>query len=287
MKKRLLNIVLALTVVIAGFTVFSGTAKADEIGLDWEVTYNGEKAEKPMDDNFGKTESTKSAVANAMPGDTLYYEVTYTNNTTSAANFYLNTGVAKTLEKGIEQSGGAYSYVIEKVDKDGKVIETIFDNDTIGGDLESDDTSRLGLLQANQGKDTYFNLGSVPAKDSGKDNFGIVRVRVVLDGNSQDNSYMASIATLSVQFGAEPTSEMEDGGTRTETTTKKVVNRIVKKLDNGAQIVILDDDVPLAGNPRTGDSIMPLVLCGLSLVLGLLLIGLYFMMTKDSRREEA
>jgi hypothetical protein len=269
MKKKLLNIVLALTVVIAGFTAFSGTAKAEEIGLKWDVTYSkdGSKVESTFD------AIDKDAISKVMPGDTLYYEVTYTNNYTKDATFYMHAGVAKALEEGMKGSGGAYSY---EIFNNG---ESILDNKTVGG--ENEDVQ--GLMQVNKDDNAYFNLGSIKPGESGK-----IRVAVKLDGNTINNDYMADLATLSlnVRFGAEPTSDETDGGTRYETTTKHVVNRIVKVLNNGTEVVILDDDVPLAG-PRTGDSILPIVMCGLALVLGLLMIVWYFMLTRNDRREEA
>jgi hypothetical protein len=273
MKKRLLNIVLALTVVIAGFTVLSNTANAEEVGYTWNVEYDGKDIDSP-----DYVEPTKETTKTVMPGDTLYYEVTYHNLSDKAASFYLNADVLASLEQGSEASGGAYSYVITNT-VNGTTTE-LFNSLTVGGD----NSDVIGLTQVKPGEGSYFSLGSIPAK-TGE---GTIRVEVKLDGNTQNNSYMGSLASLGVSFGAEPTSEAEDGGTVVKEIKNTVVRRIVKTLPGGTQIVIIDDDdIPLAGNPRTGDSILPIVMCGLALVLGLLMIAWYFMLTKNDRREEA
>ena len=286
MKKKLLNIVLALTVVIAGAAVASTTAHAEEVNVNWAVTYNGDKSAW---DSTYDTSNAKDVISSAMPGDNLSYTVEYKNNTDKPATFYVNTGVVETLEEasGGKSAGGAYSYKIENI-VDGK-SEMLFDSETVGGDIAEGSKKAVGLDQVDKGQETYFVLGSVaPGKTQQ------VKVTVSLDGNTINNNYMNQLkeeglgtAGLNIRFGAEPTSEANDGDHKVITNKNTIVRRIVKTLDNGAQVVVIDDDdVPLAA-PRTGDSIMPIVMCTLALVLGLLMIAWYFMMTRNDRREEA
>ena len=110
---------------------------------------------------------------------------------------------------------------------------------------------------------------------------------------------MATAGQLSIQFAAEPESEDTEGIviTRTETKTNTVFTtitnhskqtvskKVARTLSDGTQIVIIEDDsTPLFGeNPLTGDSILPLVFCGIALLLGILLILLYFRMTRDNK----
>lgn len=264
MKKKLINIVLALTVVIAGFAGTNITAAADEVGVGWTVSYTGSSIQSDYQEKYGSSNAT---ISSAMPGDTLYYEVTYKNNSGSAASFYMNANVVETLEAGSEASGGAYSYTITNNGS------TIFNSNTVGGD----NTTTVGLEQVKKGESSYLSLGSVANGAS-----GVVRVSVILDGNTQDNSYMSTLASLNIQFGAE--------ATKTETTTNTIVKSVVTVLEDGTEVVIIDDDdVPLTsgGNPQTGDSIIPIIVCTIALVLGLMLIVWYFIMTKNQRREEA
>ena len=69
-----------------------------------------------------------------------------------------------------------------------------------------------------------------------------------------------------------------------------VNKHVVYKIPGGKEIIYIDDDtlVPLSGgNPRTGDSVLPLVFCGIALLIGLALIMWYFRMTRDEKEEVA
>lgn len=281
MKKKYMNIVLALTLVAAGFIGLKTEALADTLDpVTWTVTYDGT-------DTFGTTYDAETAkVTGAMPGDTITYEVTYKNASTEAANFYMDANVVKTLEEGSDATGGAYTY---KILSD-KSTTPLFDSETVGGDNED----VQGLMQVNGNEDAYFDLGTLAVGDSGK-----VTVIIVLDGNTQSNSYMGALGQLNILFAAEPESNDNEGIVITKTVTKtntvfnqivnhskqKVSKKVERTLPNGTQIVVIEDeDTPLFGeNPLTGDSILPLVFCGITLLLGLFLIFMYFRMTRNNK----
>lgn len=281
MKKKYMNIVLALTLVAAGFIGLKTEALADTLDpVTWTVTYDGT-------DTFGTTYDAETAkVTGAMPGDTITYEVTYKNASTEAANFYMDANVVKTLEEGNDATGGAYTY---KILSD-KSTTPLFDSETVGGDNED----VQGLMQVNGNEDAYFDLGTLAVGDSGK-----VTVIIVLDGNTQSNSYMGALGQLNILFAAEPESNDNEGIVITKTITKtntvfnqivnhskqKVSKKVERTLPNGTQIVVIEDeDTPLFGeNPLTGDSIVPLIFCGITLLLGLFLIFMYFRMTRNNK----
>jgi len=261
MKKKHLNIVLALVVVVAGFLGNRNVAQAETQTVEWSVSYTGSDITSTYD-------SAKSSISNTMPGDTIQYVITYNNDSSEAATFYMSADVVKTLEEGAEASGGAYSYTISTA---GSSIP-IFDSKTVGGDA----TSVVGLNQVNGKEGAYFSLGSVEANSS-----GTVTVSITLDGNSQTNSYMATLGQLQFKFGA------EQGETIVKNEKKTIVNRVVKTLEDGTQIVIInDEDVPLdgaVGAPRTGDSILPIIICGIALLVGVFFILWYFRLTKNNK----
>ena len=289
MKKKILNIALALAVAIAGFTSFNMEANAETEKVEWTVTYNG----KSFDSTYS---ADKAKLTNAMPGDTIEFIVDYVNGTSENADFYMSADIIKSLEEGADATGGAYSYKIISSES----AEPIFDSETVGGDA----TDVIGLDQVDSGEGAYFALGTLAAGDSGK-----VTISIALDGNSQNNAYMATLAQLEIKFGAEPSSEAvqdiikEETVTKTETKVNTVtehgsgtiVKRVTNTVGGGTPVVIINDDaVPLDGgtaisgaNPRTGDSIIPLVACGTALLIGLLLIVWYFRMTKEQKEEVA
>ena len=283
MKKKILNVVLALTLVM-GFnnTAIISNAAEDSLSYSWDVTYNGK--------NFASTyDSSKAAIQNVMPGDTITYTVNYINGTNEATDFYMNADVIKTLEDTSAAEGGAYSF---KITNNG---ETIFDSETVGGDAEE----VVGLKQVKGKEGAYFSLGSVPAKTSNK---GTVQILITLDGNSQTNNYMAAVANLQVKFGAEDSESAKRSKTNVKkvtkvntitknvpvTTKKSIVKQVIKTLDNGTDIVAIDDeDVPLSvgGDPKTGDSVFPVALCIGMLMSGLCLIGWYVVMTVNNKKS--
>ncbi len=313
MKKKYFNLVLALTIVVAGImgATISSNAETSESG--WEVSFNG----KGFDSDYAKN---KSNINNAMPGDTVNYAIKYTNSSKNEAAFYMNADVVKTLEDGSKASGGAYSYKITN-EIAGKT-STIIDSETVGGDP----SEVIGLDQVNGKGGTYFSLGKLGVNESGS-----VKIEVLLDGNSQTNDYMSTLAKINVKFGAESTKPVENHVTvynyierihpiekivnKTEKVTRyeKDNKEIVKTLDNGTQVVVInDDEVPLAGikrikdiinkpdsgitiedeptplaggSPRTGDSIIPLAICLIMLVAGISLIIWYFKLTKNNKEE--
>ena len=267
MRKLHLNMVLALMVMTVGLFEAGTIAKAETESISWSVTYTGSKLESTYD-------SSKATITDTLPGDTIEYSVDYINGSSSAANFYMSADAVKTLEEGATATGGAYSYKITYTGSD----EPLFDSETIGGDSDDSVDSVIGLNQVNGNEDSYFSLGSVAAGES-----GTVTVSITLDGNSQTNNYMDTLAELEIKFGAEPTSESEGDSIINHSS---VVKNIVNTISGETEIVVIDDDdIPttVSGDPKTGDSVLPLVICGIALIIGLLLILWYFKLTKENK----
>ena len=269
MKKLHLNIVLALIVMTAGFTFAGTTAHAETLKIEpWDVTYTGSS----MKSNY---DPAKAVIKDTMPGDTIEYTVNYINDSKSDATFYMSADVIKTLEEGSIATGGSYTYKITCSEME----EPLFDSETIGGDENA--SAVVGLNQVNGNEGSYFSLGSLEVGKSGQ-----VTVKVTLDGNSQTNNYMSTLAELEIKFGAEPTDSAREGDKEERHNT--VVKRVVNTLDGGTEVVVIEDDsIPLdGGNPLTGDSLFPLVMCGIALFAGLLMILWYFIITRDKKEEE-
>lgn len=273
MKVKKINMVLALALVVAGITGHCMTVEAGTESLEWTVQYDGGKNFKTL----GK-DATNSSIGNAMPGDTIQYIVTYTNNSADGKtyDFYLDANVLKSLEDGSSAAqGGGYSY---KVDYEiNGTTSTVIDSETIGGD---NDVSK-GLNQVSN--DSYVSVGRLTKGQS-----GIVTVSIALDGNSQDNSYMETIAQMSIQFAVQEAGEA-DGKHEVIENTKTETKHVVYTIPGGSKIIYIDDELtPLAGGgPQTGDSILPLLICGITLLIGIMFIAWYFKLTKDEKKEVA
>ena len=269
MKKLHMNIVLALMVMTAGFAFAGTTAHAETLKIEpWDVTYTG----SAMKSNY---DPAKAVIKDTMPGDTIEYTVNYINGSKSDATFYMSADVIKTLEEGSIATGGSYTYKITCSEME----EPLFDSKTMGSDENASEVERLNKVNGSEG--SYFSLGSLEVGKSGQ-----VTVTVTLDGNSQTNNYMSTLAELEIKFGAEPTDSAREGVTEERRNT--VVKRVVNTLDGGTEVVVIEDDsIPLdGGNPLTGDSLFPLVMCGIALFAGLLMILWYYIITRDKKEEE-
>ncbi len=272
--KKTVNIVLALLLTVGGLMTTNTNVLAATQTTGWDVSFDGTKLSSNYD-------LSKATVTSVMPGDTIIYDVSYKNDAGTAADFFLSTEVITSLEEGAggEESGaygGAYAYKLSYDIGAGPVV--IYDSETIGG--EGADVLGLKQIQGTLDNDekTFFSIGTLEAGKQGQ-----ILVEIQLDGNSQDNSYMEKLATLDIVFGAEKVSQPTPNIVKNTS-----VNRVVQVLDGGTQVVVIDDDeVPLAGGPQTGDSILPLLICSAAMSFGLLLIGWYLIVLRNKKEEVA
>jgi len=275
MKKRIMNLVLALALTVLGLIGQINTveAKTNE-DINWDVTFNGSKVES----NFSQ-KVTNNVISSVMPGDTIVYTVNYSSSV--AADFYLNADIINTLEeKAADESDsadakeGAYTYTITYGPNGTE--NTVYDSKLIG----VDEVNTIKGLKQVDGEDKFFELGRVTPGFGQK-----VKITIQLDGNSQDNSYMFKLAALEVKLGAQT---VPQNTVITNTNTKKVVYTV----PGGTEIVavsITDPDTPLAvvkDNPITGDYILPLIIITVGFIVGILLVCLYFKVAVKSMREE-
>ncbi|MBO5618301.1 MAG: hypothetical protein J6M63_06760 [Pseudobutyrivibrio sp.] len=275
MKKTYLHIALALAVTAASFVGMAEEAFAKTENVEWNVTYTG-KGSTGFESDY--TDDIKKQISNAMPGDTLVYTANYKNASDKTMDFFLSADVLSSLEddkNGKAAVGGAYSYIVTYDSGSGEQI--IYDSETVGGDNDV----QKGLNQVKNGN-AFVSVGTLESNQTGR-----VKLEVKLDGNSQDNSYMEKLAQLSIQFATTPKTEFDP---QNKTIEKKIhkTRQVVYTIPGGSEIVYIDDDeVPLDGgfNPKTGDSILPLLVCAIALVVGIGFIALYFIIEKKSNRE--
>jgi len=275
MKKKNFNIVLALAVATAGLLTNSFISSAATQTTGWDVEYDG----KGFTSNY---DVDKSTITSVMPGDTVQFEVNYTNKSGGGADFYLSTDVISSLEeKNADGSqanigGGAYSYQISY--KLNGTETVLYDSETVGGD----NTEVVGLKQVegalNKNENTFMSVGSLANQAT-----GTVVITIKLDGNSQDNAYMQKLAELDVKFGV----EKKTSPTVVNTTETKKVTHVIP---GGTEVVILEEPaVPLANQlmgPETGDSVIGIILSSIALVTGIVLIICYFWMVKKEREGD-
>ena len=146
------------------------------------------------------------------PGDTLDYEVTYTNNSGKTTDWYMLNDALQTLEdsKDIAENGG-YTYVLKNIGPDG--AETVyFDNSEVGGEAKTGGLE--GLKQATNATKNYFFIQQLAPGQSGK-----TSLHVELDGETQVNDYWDTKGVVRLAYAVEIDEPgqrvVENGATRT------------------------------------------------------------------------
>ncbi len=182
----------------AGFLLLLGAAdvhaETSYGNPDWSVTFT---EEKKMVSNF-KTSDLDEAIYGLQPGDNAILTLKLKNENSTATDWYMTNKVLYSLEdrsKNSATGGGAYTYVLEYKDKNGKV-NTLFRSDTIGGEKKS--AAGEGLHAATNALEDYFYVDTF-AKGQG----GEVTLEVALDGETQGNDYQNTLADLQMNFAVE------------------------------------------------------------------------------------
>jgi hypothetical protein len=243
-------------------TIFADTLSADD-GKEWKVTYDA----SGLSTNFSSGAGYAS-VTDAMPGDTIRYEVSTINNKSGNTDWYLSNSVVKSLEAD-GATDGAYTYQLYYQANDGTTT-TLYDSTVGGRDGE-------GLKQVNDTtENNYFYLGRLSNGQS-----GTVLLDITLEGHSQTNEYMEKLAQLTMNFAVEEA--INSTITRNNTVTQTVPGNIIY-LQNTPKA---NTDV-LTG-PKTGDAILPMILSGLGMVIGILLVVIWALNSRNRKtaKEEA
>jgi hypothetical protein len=262
-----------MILAIAFCLIMPATIFADTLSNaadDWTVTYDG----KNLSTNF-KTSGVSASISGAMPGDTIQYVVNTQNNKSVNTDWYLSNSVVQSLEDtdGTNASDGAYSYKLSYV-LNGDTTELY--NSKVGGTTE-DGVVSSGLKQVNITTDgNYIYLGRLSQGQSGQ-----VILEITLDGNTQANDYMETIAQLKMNFAVEEA--VNSVVTLNNTVTETAPGNIVY-MQNTPKA---NTDV-LTG-PKTGDAILPMILSILGIVVGVLLVVIWAVNSRNRKtaKEEA
>jgi hypothetical protein len=190
MKKTLLYSTLTgLLFVSLATPVYANSYKGKD---GWYVTYNGGDTLKT---NF-KTSAMDDTLSALQPGDEAEFTIAVMNDYNTEVDYYMRNRILKSFEDHSVASQGAYSYQLVYTGDDGTEI-TLYDSTEVGGEntfLEDQE----GLHEATDALKDYIYLDTIP---SGKQ--GSIKLKVMLDGETQGNSYQDTLAELQMEFAIE------------------------------------------------------------------------------------
>lgn len=215
MKKRW--IALSLAGVLALVSSVTTLAEDRKGASGWQVSFDGSK----ITNNFSKSDMDDEIYA-MEPGDSVELTISLKNSFNGQADWYMRNQVLETLEKSAEIAGGAYDYLLTYKDASGATT-TLYSSEKFGGEGRY---NGVGLKGATTTLDEYFYLDRL-----GKEDTGVVKLKVVLDGETLVNSYQSTLAVLQMDFAT----ELVKSGTSTQTPGR---NREIIKTGDQSQIML-------------------------------------------------
>lgn len=215
MKKRW--IALSLAGVLALVSSVTTLAEDRKGASGWQVSFDGSK----ITNNFSKSDMDDEIYA-MEPGDSVELTISLKNSFNGQADWYMRNQVLETLEKSAEIAGGAYDYLLTYKDASGATA-TLYSSEKFGGEGRY---NGVGLKGATTTLDEYFYLDRL-----GKEDTGVVKLKVALDGETLVNSYQSTLAVLQMDFAT----ELVKSGTSTQTPGR---NREIIKTGDQSQIML-------------------------------------------------
>ena len=215
MKKRW--IALSLAGVLALVSSVTTLAEDRKGASGWQVSFDGSK----ITNNFSKSDMDDEIYA-MEPGDSVELTISLKNSFNGQADWYMRNQVLETLEKSAEIAGGAYDYLLTYKDASGATT-TLYSSEKFGGEGRY---NGVGLKGATTTLDEYFYLDRL-----GKEDTGVVKLKVALDGETLVNSYQSTLAVLQMDFAT----ELVKSGTSTQIPGR---NREIIKTGDQSQIML-------------------------------------------------
>jgi hypothetical protein len=192
------------------------------------------------------------------------------NNSSNTTYFYLTTSILQSLEDSSNASNGAYTFSLIYQSANGTQT-VLYSNDTVGGENTE---NGVGLNQVKlTDTDSYVYLDSLAAGGTGK-----VLLNITLDGNTQDNSYMNTLAKLQLRFAVENAAQ-----TTTSYENRYTPGEVVTIKNPDTIVTILEELTPLA--PKTGDVLIPMLLAMAAFAGGLVLLVWAIILMKKKNVE--
>ncbi len=197
MKKKyiafLLSLIFLLAIPMAAYADYVPPTKTS-----FTVSFN--TANRVVSDF---TSSDVAAAINGLqPGDYTELAITVRNLSGKTVDWYMRNIIIESLETNSKASNGGYSYVLTYTTSGG-VVREFYNSEKVGGGGQSGESTTSqnapeGLLEIKDSLKDYMFLETM-----GTGRSGVLRLRVELEGESQDNSYQDTKGELQFQFACE------------------------------------------------------------------------------------
>ena len=190
MKKKIGYLAMAAALILCRSGI---TAHAEDYTGEkgWKVEFTGEK----MESNF-QSSALSDAVYALQPGDSVTLSLTLKNADSQNTDWYMTNEVLASLEDSQGAAGGgAYTYRLAYTGSTGEE-NILYSSESVGG--EKDSGAGTGLHEATDNLEEFFYLDRLASGEG-----GTVTLKVVLDGETQGNTYQNTLASLQMNFAVE------------------------------------------------------------------------------------
>ena len=205
-------LMLACLIVVPTLSAFA--TEADSI-----VTYDGTTLSRT------ETKSAGETFSNLLPGEEGTYVIEFANNSNMDTDWYVLNSIVSSFEDQSSAEGGAYEYELSFTDAKGSST-ALYSNATVGG--ETPNTQPSGLHQAAEGLEDFFYITTLKAGEK-----GTMQLRLALDGESESDSYMNTMAKLNIEFAVETVTEEEAAPAPVVTPSNKAANKGTGEVKTG------------------------------------------------------
>ena len=184
--KRLAVLLSAMILLCLPLSVYAAEANGT-------VSFDGNK----ITTDYSREDVAK-AFSGMVPGDEASYVITMETTDDKAADWYVKNTVVKSFEDSSSAANGAFSMELA-YQGPATTENTLYSSASLGGEGEE------GLHQADKAMEDYIYLGRLAQGEK-----GTFRISIGLDGESQTNTYMNTMADLEVIFAVEPNADDPD-----------------------------------------------------------------------------
>ena len=191
MKNKYFGIIFASLLVL----LLAGIAQANSLqGKQWNVSFTTDNETRLVSDFDDFQQGFADEVRQLQPGDDITFTVNLDNSNPHTADWYMSNKVISSLEDSKAAArGGGYSYLLTYTGPSTEL--TLYDSQTVGGDTNE---GKEGLKEATNALDDFLYLDTLSQGQKGQ-----VKLVVALDGETQGNDYMNTLANLKMNFAVE------------------------------------------------------------------------------------
>lgn len=191
MKKKWMCLVMMLLLTLgSGVTVHADVIPTDRD--DYKVEYTG----GDLISNFSSDELAND-IRELQPGDIVIISIELVNSSKNTVDWFMSKEIMESLEDGREASGGGYNSRLVYKSSNGE--ERLLYSLELGGETEEGEPEGLHQLPAyypSEGE--FFFLERLESGAGSR-----LELTFELDGESQGNAYLATLAQMQMKFAVE------------------------------------------------------------------------------------